>query len=174
MRKEVDYISQYKKDMLKFEELGKKPLTKWEWEIFDLTMELIAATESQYERQKNQKKWKQLVEVHYPVLCEIAKTQGGHVILDIDEEALFGELIYTGYFLALNDEPGIGLSEFLSVMEASDDMFLSVKDDSFELEFMFNLYDKIKKEDHSVQIAKARQKLKKYQKQSTFIRLYSG
>lgn len=56
MRKEVDYISQYKKDMLKFEELGKKPLTKWEWEIFDLTMELIAATESQYERTKKSKK----------------------------------------------------------------------------------------------------------------------
>lgn len=163
MKKEVNYMPSYIEDMLKYEQLEDTSWTEREWKRFELIMELSNATESQFVRQKNEDKWMQLVDIYYPILCRIAKTQGGHVVLDVDEEKLFGKITYSGFFLILNDEFETESSNFLTVMAASDDIYISVKDKIFEIEFMFDLYRKVKEEDHSAQIMEARRKLKEHQ-----------
>ncbi len=83
MKKEVDFITDYRQEKEQFCTIEKIPLSKQDLQHFELTKELINAQESQFIIEKNEEKWNNLENIFYPVLCQIAKIQGGRVELKI-------------------------------------------------------------------------------------------
>lgn len=160
MHKEVDFIEAHREEMRALDEIaGDTPPTKVEWQRFKLEMQLLDAQESQFKKVKNEEKWRRLEDVFYPSLCDIAEMQGGRVTLDSDEEALLGQLFYTGDFLTLDHSACMGLADFTAIVSAADDLFVSIEDGLFQFQFMFDLYDKIQIADHSREIAEIEEEI---------------
>lgn len=160
MKKEVDFITDYRQEKEQLCTIEKISLSKQDLQHFELTKELINAQESQFIIEKNKEKWNNLENIFYPVLCQIAKVQGGRVELKIDEETLYGYLIYSGEELILGNINCRDLFHFSSLVAASNDIFISVHEECFKLEFSFQLFDKIFAEDHKEEITKIKAKMK--------------
>lgn len=94
MKKTIDFIAEYQKELQEFQQSKGKEPTNLEWERFNLTSALVDAQESQFKKSKSQEKIYQLEHIFYPCLCDIAKTQGGRVELEIDDETFFAQLVY--------------------------------------------------------------------------------
>lgn len=86
------------------------------------------------------------------------KMQGGRVELDINEETLIGQLIYTGEELFL-DENTCNLKGVRDIVTTASDTYLSVQEGCFRMQFMFPLFDEVFVEDHSEQIEKIQKKI---------------
>lgn len=159
MKKTIDFIAEYQKELQEFQQSKGKEPTNLEWERFNLTSALVDAQESQFKKSKSQEKIYQLEHIFYPCLCDIAKTQGGRVELEIDDETFFAQLVYIGYGLTLNNILCTELSDFSAAMSAAEDVFISVEERGIKIQFIFHLYDKVQVADHSAQIAKIKQEI---------------
>lgn len=163
MRKEVDYIEEYQREMLFFEQSEtESSVTDREIQYFTLLKELIHIKSTQYKKERNPEKVEKVKEFFYPALCDIAKLQGGRVVLDLDEALHFAQLSYTGGYLILGETNQSCFLTFLDIMTAADDMVLSAKESYFEIQFMFALCDKVQVEDHSEEIEETIKKMKHY------------
>lgn len=161
MRKEVDYIAIHREEMEMFSGHAEPP-SEADWRRFHLETQLMDARESQFTRVKNEEKWRRVEDVLYPALCELAELQGGRVELDINEHALFAQLAYTGELLFLDHSACMGLAAFNAAVSAADDLFVSVEDGLFHLQFLFCLYDKIQTADHSLEISAIEAKIRRH------------
>ena len=159
MHKQVDFMAEYKKRMDELQSGPYTPPSKRDWHRMALSIALVNAQESQYAKVKNNERWNQLEHDFYPALCEIAKTQGGHAELNINEETLNGQLIYIGEGLTLGSADPTGLTVFSSIVAATEDIFISTHGGSFKFQFFFCLHDKVFVEDHSEQIAEIEEKI---------------
>ncbi len=158
MKKQADFMEVYRRDKAELQSMPYSPPGKRKWQRFELTKELVQAKSSQYERRKSEDRWNRLVDEFYPLLCEIAEMQGGRVELDISEETLIGQLIYTGEELFL-DENTCNLKEGHDIVTAASDTYLSVRERCFRIQLMFPLFDEVFVEDHSEQIEKIQKKI---------------
>lgn len=162
MNKRVDFITEHNEEMKELLEAPHMPPNEREWQRLQLTKELVEAQESQYARIKNKERWDKLEREFYPVLCEIAKIQGGCVELKIDEAALTGQLVYTGEGLTLGNSDPKGQTTFSKIVASAEDIFVSTHEGYFKFQFFFCLYDKVFVEDHAEQIAKIKEKIQFY------------
>lgn len=162
MNKQVDFIAEHNEEMKELLEAPHMHPNKREWQRLQLSMELVRAQESQYAKIKNEERWDKLEQEFYPVLCEIAKIQGGCVELKIAEEPLTGQLVYTGEVLTLDSSNLKGLTTFSRIVAAAEDIFVSTHDGYFKFQFFFCLHDKVFVEDHTEQITKIKEKIQLY------------
>lgn len=161
MKKEVDFTAAHREEMRMLKESTKTiPPTRMEQHFFELMQKLAAAKESQFKRIKNEKRWNQLVDAFYPCLCELAEIQGGRVELEIDEETLFAQLVYTGDHLIIDDTFSMSLENFSAIVASSEDVFISIKDEYIQFQFFFRLFDHVQVADHSKEIAEIERKIR--------------
>lgn len=164
MRKEVNYIEEYQREMMHFEQSEIESLvTDREIQHFELLKELIHIKSTQYKKNRNPEKIEKVKDFFYPELCDMAKFQGGRVVLDIDEDLHFAQLTYTGGYLILGETNQSCFLDFLDIMTAADDVIFSVKANYFEIQFLFALYDKVRVEDHSKEIQETIKRMQHYQ-----------
>jgi len=159
VKKEVDYIAEYQKEMQKMQQMKVIPPTKREWERFDLTVALANAKQSQFVRKKDEEKWNHLEEDFYPNLCKIAEMQGGRAEMDMNEDTFSVKLTYMGNALLLDKSVCMGLSEFSAIVSAAEDVSISVSDGFFKIEFLFEPFNLIQVSDHSEEIAEIKRKI---------------
>lgn len=152
MKKTADYRASYQAERLLFEHVPKDILlSERTWQLFEQTKASVAAQEAQFVNVKNQERWNQLADGFYPCLCEMAQLQGGCVELDINEETLLGQLLYTGDTLIVDNTLTTNLDVFSRMAAASSGIFLTVQDGSFTLQFVFHLYDKQRAAHHAAE-----------------------
>ena len=156
------------------ESTGNAPPTRMEQQFFELMKELAAAKESQFKRTKNEERWRQLVDVFYPCLCELANIQGGRVELEIDEETFFAKLVYTGNNLILDDTFSMSLTGFSDIVASSEDVFVSTKDGYLQFQFFFHLYDNVQIADHSKEIEEIEKKIRWHRFESRLLKKMFG
>ncbi|MDO5783684.1 MAG: hypothetical protein Q4P20_01320 [Eubacteriales bacterium] len=80
----------------------------------------------------------------------------------MNEETFFGQLVYIGDDLMLGNMLCTDLIDFSAIVAAAEDMFISVVEKRFKIQFMFRLYDKIQVTDHTKKIAEIKQKIQQY------------
>lgn len=164
MKKEANYIEEYQREMLHFGlSESEVPTEVEELQYLQLLKEFIDIKTTQFEKRKNKEKWIKVESFFYPFLCNLAKLQGGCAALDIDEETWFAQLTYSGKYLLIKDMKHKDSLFFLDIMANADDVIFSLKENCFEINFMFELYDKVKIEDHSEELAIMFKKLQHYQ-----------
>lgn len=143
MKKTADYRASYQAERLLFEHVPKDILlSERTWQLFEQTKASAAAEEAQFVTVKNQERWDQLADEFYPCLCKMAQFQGGCVELNINEETLLGQLLYTGDALIVDNTLTTNLTDFSKITAAASSIFLTIQDESFTLQFLFHLYDK--------------------------------
>ena len=126
----------------------------------DLLMKKADLEFSQYKLVKSEKCYDYLLGNLYPKAAEIAKMQGGNLILDNDEERHTGKLEYQGAFLISTSGDTILTDFFVSAMTMSDQYSFEVKDSLLHLEFFFELYNQEKTKDYSKEIEQVALKIK--------------
>lgn len=149
MKLEVDFIKQFENEEKELQSIERTPPTQEEWDKLHLTQEMVDLKLSQYERIKNEDKWKVWVEYFYPIMCQNAEIQGGRVTLDINEESLVGKLTYLGHDLIINNVFCRNLKTMTYMLALTEEYFIGSKDGLVELQFIFHLFDKKKISDYS-------------------------
>ena len=109
---------------------------------------------------KSEKCYDYLLGNLYPKAAEIAKMQGGNLILDIDEERHTGKLEYWGAFLMSTSGDTFLMDFLVSAMTMADQFSFEVKDSLLHLEFFFELYNQVKMKDYSKEIEQLGLKIK--------------
>ncbi|MFR8310885.1 MAG: hypothetical protein ACLVBP_00105 [Ruminococcus sp.] len=127
----------------------------------DLLMKKADLEFSQYKLVKSEKCYDYLLGNLYPKAAEIAKMQGGNLILDIDEERHTGKLEYWGAFLMSTSGDTLLMDFLVSAMTMADQFSFEVKDSLLHLEFFFELYNLVKMKDYSKEIEQLGLKIKK-------------
>lgn len=95
MHFEVDYTKKYEEAVKKFKEWKQEPLTEKEREELSKLLEKCQKHESHITRMENSDKREEIIRF-YGLLAKMAKCQGGHVILDINDERRTATLTYCG------------------------------------------------------------------------------
>ena len=157
MKKEVDYTLHYCQGISDESYVGMMQPTDEDMQNFQLMMKVIEETESQFEKKVDFEKTNRIIESYYPILCGIAKEQRGRVVLDINEKNLFAQLLYSGETLMLQNTSQMNYLNFWTIVSNADDTFVCGKGGSFEIQFVFQLYEKVQIYDHIEQIEKAKQ-----------------
>ena len=159
MKLEVDFIKEFEAEREKLKNTKSTPPSEEDWRKFELTKKLAEAKISQYERIENAEYRKIWLDVIYPILCEMAKIQGGRVTLNIDEESLVGKLTYCGHELFINNVFCNDLKCFRLMLAHTEDFYIASKDGLVEVQFIFHLYDEKKVADHSDEIKKLQEQI---------------
>lgn len=161
MRKEVDYIEEYRQEMIELEASKEEANemfasdTSADLEELKLRIKRQEIIESQYTRIRNEELWNIWVELIYPWLEREAKTQGLHIILDVDEEKLTGKITISGERFFINNL-WCDAKNYCEVMiHYANDFWLSCENGLFVIEILFDLYDKEKTSDKTEEIENA-------------------
>lgn len=155
MKKEVDYIQQYKQEEKELDALRASTSdqdNKSDHTKLQLIIDMVNLRESQYKRVHDEEKWNLWTQVFYNMACRNACIQGGKVILDVDEESLTGSLTYTGHDLVFSTTWNEDIELFAGMIDLSEDIFISNKNGLVEIQFMFHIYDNEKIADYSDRI----------------------
>ena len=128
---------------------------------FTITYSLPKIPGRQYKLVKSEKCYDYLLGNLYPKAAEIAKMQGGNLILDIDEERHTGKLEYWGAFLMSTSGDTLLMDFLVSAMTMADQFSFEVKDSLLHLEFFFELYNLVKMKNYSKEIEQLGLKIKK-------------
>lgn len=134
----------------------------------DLLMKKANLEFSQYKLVKSEKCYDYLLGNLYPKAAEIAKMQGGNLILDIDEERHTGKLEYWGAFLMSTSGDTLLKNFLVSAMTMTDQFSFEVKDSLLHLEFFFELYNQVKMKDYSKEIEQLGLKIKELNTRQCF------
>lgn len=161
MRKEVDYIEEYRQEMIELEASKEEANemfasdTSADLEELKLRIKRQEIIESQYTRIRNEELWNIWVELVYPWLEREAKTQGLHIIFDVDEEKLTGKITISGERFFINNL-WCDAKNYCEVMiHYAEDFWLSCENGLFVIEILFDLYDKEKTSDKTKEIENA-------------------
>lgn len=138
MEKSADFTGQYRRDMEEF--LEGTPGLPEQQQRLELVRRL-AGSKVLCQKVKDEKKWKKVEEVFYPILYKTASIQGGRVRLKLDEESLVGQLTYEGGCLTLDRDAFMNLDGFSSIVSDSDDIYVSGGKEGFRIQFLFRAYD---------------------------------
>lgn len=160
MRKEADFLTKHRQRTLGLKQMEKISVTDYGKEEFQLLAALLEAKESQFLKKRNDERYRVLTEVLYPLLYEIARIQGGHIILNVDEQEFIGTLTYIGDELILDND--MGLSDFIAIISSADDVSISMGDKGLEINLMFKLYDKVQVADCSEEISNIEEKIRQH------------
>lgn len=161
MRKEVDYIEEYRQEMIELEASKAEANemfasdTSADLEELRLRIKRQEIIESQYTRIRNDELWSIWVELVYPWLEREAKTQGLHIILDVNEEKLTGKITISGERFFVNNLYCDAKNILEIMIHYADDFWLSCENGLFVIEILFDLYDKEKTSDKTVEIENA-------------------
>lgn len=161
MRKEVDYIEEYRQEMIELEASKEEANemfasdTSADLEELKLRIKRQEIIDSQYTRIRNEELWNIWVELVYPWLEREAKTQGLHIIFDVDEEKLTGKITISGERFFINNL-WCDAKNYLEIMiHYANDFWLNCDNGLFVIEILFDLYDKEKTSDKTQEIENA-------------------
>ena len=163
MRKEVNYIEEFRQEMKEMETFksDKSDIsssdTSADLEELHLRIKQHEIEESQYTRVRNEERWHIWIEIIYPYLEMEAKLQGLHVILDVNDEKLTGKITISGEKLFLSNQWCESKDCFATMLQYSNDFWISNENGLFVIEVLFDLYDKEKTFDKTQEIEKAKQ-----------------
>lgn len=161
MRKEVDYIEEYRQEMIELESSNAEANemfasdTSADLEELRLRIKCQEIIESQYTRIRNDELWSIWIELVYPCLESEAQTQGLHIILDVDEEKLTGKITISGERFFVNNLYCDAKTILEIMIHYADDFWLSCESGLFIVEILFDLYDKEKTSDKTEEIENA-------------------
>lgn len=165
MKLEVDYIEEFEKqveELAQYEkDTAKEPYKENDegHKRFKKMIELADLEESQYVRKEFPEYQEALLKYIYPEFSQMAKVEGGHLTLEIDDESLFGTLTYYGHDLIINNVFCHNLLCLQMLLEMTHDLSIQSKDGMLEMKFMLRLYEKEKVADYSKAIRKLKEQI---------------
>lgn len=165
MKLEVNYIEEFEKQA---EELAQYEMetsdehskeSEESYKKFQKRIKLADMIESQYVRKEVPERREALLKYIYPEFSQMAKVEGGHLILEVNDESLTGTLTYYGHDLIINNVFCHNLLCLRMLLEMTDDLTIQAKENMLEMKFMFHLYEKEKVADHSDEIRKLEEQI---------------